>query len=205
MVSESDSFYGVLIYADTGSKKRIIRVVPMEYRKAKVLMTGVATYVYLGEISRDCMENPSYYTYDVREGLKYVGGPIDETTEQRLVLKKIMISYLEKLENVKHMYKSAFIRPIIDEDIYDALIIYDVGEYEKSGKISPLLQSMYKENKKFTNMDVYVGFIKQRYEDLNYQMAYLYKFERTVKKLIKKKKFSLANQLLNAEFEKRML
>ena len=205
MVSSADTLFGAFLYVDMGAKKRIISVVPLEYKRPRVVTAGVVTYFFMNEITRDFIENPHYYTYDVRDGLRYIGGPVDEDTEQRLVLKKIMINYLEKLENIKHMYKNAFIRPIIDEDIYDALVLYDISEYEKNGKVSPLLSSLYKENKKFTNMDVYVGFIRQRYMDLSYQMAYLHKFERTVKKLINKRKFALANQLINAEFEKRML
>ena len=81
----------------------------------------------------------------------------------------------------------------------------DLDRYERDGKISPLLEAMYKDNRNFTSMDVFVSFLRQRYDDLSYQMAYLLKFERVVKKLIRKHKFSLAMELMNAEFEKRAI
>jgi len=205
MVISADSFMGALIYADTKEKKRIIKVIPIQYRKTKVVTEGVNTYVCLDEISNDLLQNPNYYSYDLRNGLTYVGGGINEKTGQRLALKKIMINYLEKLENVKHMYKTSFIRPIIEEDLYDPMILYDLDKYEKEGKVSPLLESMYRENKSFTSMNLYVSFLRQRYEDLSYQMAYLHKFEKVVKKLIRKHKFSKAIELMNAEFEKRII
>lgn len=206
MIKESDSSYGVLIYADNVSKKRLIKVVPIQYRKAKVVVEGVKTYLHLGEITSDVIENPNYYSFDIRKGLTYVGGPIGESTQQRLVVKKIMINYLEKLENIKLMYKNAFIRPILDEDIYDSLVLYDINTFERNKSVSPLLQAMYDRNKnKFTTIDIYVDFLKRRYEDLSYQMAYLHKFEADVKKLIERKRFDEANVLMDEEFEKRSL
>ena len=187
------------------TKKRIIKIVPLQYKKTKVVTSGVNTYFYMGELKNDILQNPNFYTFNMREGLIYVGPGIDDKTGQRLALKKIMLNYLEKLENVKLIYRNSFVRPIIDEDFYDPIILYDLDRYERDGKISPLLEAMYRDNKNFTSMDVYVSFLRQRYDDLNYQMAYLLKFERVVKKLIKKHKFSTAMQLMNAEFEKRVV
>lgn len=205
MVISTDSFYGALFYTDTKEKKRIIKVVPLQYKKTKVLAANINTYVYMGELTNDILQNPNFYTFNMRDGLTYVGPGIDENTGQRLALKKIMLNYLEKLENVKLVYKNSYVRPIIDEDFYDPMILYDLDRYERDGKISPLLEAMYKDNRNFTSMDVFVSFLRQRYDDLSYQMAYLLKFERVVKKLIRKHKFSLAMELMNAEFEKRAI
>lgn len=205
MVISTDSFYGALFYTDTKEKKRIIKVVPLQYKKTKVLAVNINTYVYMGELTNDILQNPNFYTFNMRDGLTYVGPGIDENTGQRLALKKIMLNYLEKLENVKLVYKNSYVRPIIDEDFYDPMILYDLDRYERDGKISPLLEAMYKDNRNFTSMDVFVSFLRQRYDDLSYQMAYLLKFERVVKKLIRKHKFSLAMELMNAEFEKRAI
>lgn len=205
MVISADSFYGALLYTDNKEKKRIIKVVPLQYKKTKVVMSRVNTYVYMGELGNDLLQNPNFYTFNMREGLTYVGPGMDENTGQRLALKKIMLNYLEKLENIKHLFKNSFIRPIIDEDLYDTMIMYDLDRYERDGKVSPLLEAMYRKNKNFTSMDVYVSFLRQRYDDLSYQMAYFHKFEQVVKKLIKRHKFSTAMQLMNAELEKRAM
>lgn len=202
MIQNENTFFGATLYVQSGGNQRIIKVVPFDQRKFKVSFDGFRTFVAFKEFPNTLLTDCNFFTYSPRGSLVNVSQPMTEDEEEDITMAKMNIHYLERFENLKQNYKHHYIRSVVDEDIYDVMIIRDIDVLKSTGKISPLLQKMFDNQDRFVDILVYADHLSSRYDDLNYQMAYLYGTEKTFRQLLKTNNHAAALNLINTEFEK---
>ena len=113
----------------------------------------------------------------------------------------LKISILEKFENAVDILKSTIIERTAAGDIYNGILMRQVGEYENNKTVGSLLEAEL-QCSKFDSYESLIEYFKLKYSDASELFAYVCHKNFEIQNALNKKNFTEANEIVEDIFKK---
>ena len=196
---ENDYDYYFYVY-----RNRIVKITKTRKTYTVVKFSNVKTYstsVFPKDLtSSEILYN---YNYSLEQGGVYKVSDEDDDSLNIESLRRmhLIITTLEKFENICSYIKSSIVSRSADEDIYNRILMKQIEDYDKNKTVGNLLEAELKCSN-YENYDSMIEAIKLKYDDASEMFAFIKYKSFEIKNVLKENNFIEANNIIKEMYQK---
>jgi hypothetical protein len=186
------------------SYERIARIVKTKRPYNIVRFPGVNTYStnYIPDIPiSELLFKYNFSRSKSTEEFYIPKGELDEAVLIKLKTLNVKIQYMEKFEAAVNVLKYAIIKRTADEDIYNRILMQQIEEYTREGKVGSLLKAEF-ECSRFSTIETLVEYIRLKYSDASEILAFIRYRTLDMDNCLKNGNIEKADEIINEIYKK---
>jgi hypothetical protein len=196
---ENDYDYYFYVY-----RNRIVKITKTRKTYTVVKFSNVKTYS-TSVFPKDLTSSKILYNYNysLEQGGVYKVSDEDDDSLNIESLRRmhLIITTLEKFENICSYIKSSIVSRSADEDIYNRILMKQIEDYDKNKTVGNLLEAELKCSN-YENYDSMIEAIKLKYDDASEMFAFIKYKSFEIKNVLQENNFIEANNIIKEMYQK---